>query len=298
MKKRSFITLSVIMLITLLTSCKSKKLEPIQDLEPQDEIILTETTTITTSSILSETTTKTTTTTTKATTITTELTTTPTQSETSKTKETTTTPKTTTEKATTPTETTQEIEVNNMPEIVFILIFDSPYANGYDEEPAYPYEAGGAFIDNHGNIKEFFFENDFIYPILPEKDPNENPGVYLGKCIIANYDIHIESSRDTGKKVDINELEKYYETLMNVDINSRISLFDDDTESDHIDECKGYANYYGIRKNDDGELEIILLKGRGDWKYDNTDPLTEEISDWLIETIPFAGVHDYNNWHK
>ena len=197
------------------------------------------------------------------------------------------------------------------PEIVFLLLTYGAVKTN---------DISGLFIDNKGNIKEFSFkcENMLMY-VSDEKFP-DNIAIFDINIAMHNFEKIIENANSTKRKVELKEIERYYTTLKKIDENSRISFYDDvayQKEGDFLfmftDDEWGNANYYGIKKTLCGELEVILLKGRGDSKLDNTSQNAEKIYEWLIETIPFKmyrkgstnGMYhegyfevDYDSWYK
>ncbi|MCL2054819.1 MAG: hypothetical protein FWG90_10370 [Oscillospiraceae bacterium] len=166
-------------------------------------------------------------------------------------------------------------DLEEMPEIVFLLIQNSTFSGNTAE---------GLIIDNNGIIKEFSLSYDQFPPWS-----NVNLGGVVDK-IITNYNKFIEYSEDTGRNIDKEELTKHWELLEGIEKKSNIIM-----TKYSLDVDVGYAGYYGVRKNLTGELEVIPLKGRGNMLYDNTDPLTEEICDWLVKVISFedAGIEEF-----
>ena len=160
------------------------------------------------------------------------------------------------------------ILLEEMPEIVFIMIRG---ANNVDK-------ISGSFIDGDGIIKEFLFENESL--VFPDRASYKESVSYIRDVIKENYDLIIESGGAIERKVNISELNEKYRLLKNIDINSEFlrAIYP-------LDMMFGFGNYYGIRKIAEGEREIILLQGRGDIIYDNTDPFSEEICEWLLETV-------------
>ncbi|MCL2053662.1 MAG: fibronectin type III domain-containing protein [Oscillospiraceae bacterium] len=138
----------------------------------------------------------------------------------------------------------------------------------------------GFFVDSNGFIKEFALDMEDFPPVAGANQRDLN---VVGNEIAKNYDTFIKIGKDTSRKVNINELEKQYTALKSINIKSNI-LITYDIEDDE----KGFANYYGIRRSASGELEAILLKGRGDINYDNLDKNVEGICEWLVEEIPFT----------
>ena len=163
----------------------------------------------------------------------------------------------------------EEVEIlDDMPEMVFLLLQNASLSDDNIAE--------GLFIDNNGIIKEFSLNRE-KFSVWSNKNPSK-----VANEIITNYNNFIEYSEDTGRKVDKGELDKNWELFKGVNKKSDIII-----TYDMLDDFIGFAGYYGIRINSNYELEIIPLKGRGDILYDNTDLISDEICDWLVEIISF-----------
>ncbi|MCL2086359.1 MAG: Ig-like domain-containing protein, partial [Oscillospiraceae bacterium] len=168
----------------------------------------------------------------------------------------------------------------NAPEIVFILLCRVLNPQKSFNEPDYVW--WGLFIDNKGKIKEFTFA-----------DEDYEPGfTFMSNYLIKNYGKILESGNETEQTVDSDTLKNYYKKLLSIDKNTRVAIYNDKFVITNDEEI-GYVDYYGLKKDSVGKVQVALLKGRGNIKLDNIDPNAEEISQWLITTISFE---PYNNW--
>ena len=191
-----------------------------------------------------------------------------------------TTTQTTTEKTTTVSETTEitvtsklEPVSEDMPEIVFIA------SNRYYKE-----NISGFYITNTGEIKMYDFRE------IAPNEIYEIPDVYDRlkevTCSTIDYELKYISKTETITEKELgiltkDELIQYYNDLLL--INGKIEY----NEKDPLPEHTGHYKYYGVKNNDSGDKEFILLYGFGrDYEYFNSDQRADELLLKIVHQFP------------
>lgn len=192
-----------------------------------------------------------------------------------------TTTQTTTEETTTVSETTEttvtsklEPVSEDMPEIVFVMSQNFGDTN-----------ICGFYITNTGEVKMYDFRN-----IAPD-EIYELPDVYdrLEEATCSELDLSyefysLECDPITSDDLHVVPKDKLLECYKNLLIVNGDAEY---TQKEFFIEDYGIYRYYGIRTNENGEKEFILLFGWGvDHNYLNSDPLSIDIYENLFCEIP------------
>ncbi len=155
-----------------------------------------------------------------------------------------------------------------MPEIVFIE-FDSSYCS---DNVAYGY-----FINNKGEVRYFEFLDEEGQAYAEEKAKsgyfwsyrtNYSTISFSKNLLTENYDMIIDISVDTGKRVEESKLLEMYDQLSAVNKNIRIE------KEVHIEDVEFYVSHmYGIRKTnyEISTDELVFLGGYGDVSFTRDD---------------------------
>lgn len=179
----------------------------------------------------------------------------------------------------------------NMPEIVFVM---SHHFDSYVGQS----NILGFYITNTGEMKMYDFRNiapDEMYE-LPDvynrlEEATCSEIIFLGQY---SYDESFTEEKAKEELVSIpkDELVEYYQKLL---------LATGEAEYKNlikVDCDFGDFRYYGIRNNENGERECILVGGSGDdHMYDSEDEYIKELYNWTYEKFPriphYSDVYDY-----
>ena len=180
---------------------------------------------------------------------------------------------TTTVSETTETTSTSKLEPvsEDIPKIVFVFSHNNDNTNIW-----------GYYITNTGEVKMYDFRNiapDEIYEIPDVYDRLEEATcteVEFEYC----YSSYVVNEEDLGS-ISKDELLEYYKKLLLVKSSSIKQ------EQTPIPEDIGHYRYYGVRYNEKGEKEFMLLMCRGsNYDADISDPYSEEIFIKMYSVFP------------
>ena len=149
----------------------------------------------------------------------------------------------------------------NMPEIVFVMSYQA------DDENIF-----GCYVMNTGIIKLFDFREtapDEIYDVRDVYDRLEEAGCdRLEPKSGMHYELLL-ITEDNLDHLSQDELIKYYKRLLLINGNAEYVEW-----GYTLDGEKGYYKFYGIKENEQGIKECILLRGYGtasEYKHSNSD---------------------------
>ncbi|MDE6745968.1 MAG: hypothetical protein K2J72_04925 [Oscillospiraceae bacterium] len=179
----------------------------------------------------------------------------------------------------------------NMPEIVFVM---SHHFDSYVGQS----NILGFYITNTGEMKMYDFRNiapDEMYELPDVYDRLEEATcseiIFLGMWSY-KYSFTEEKAKEELVSIPKDELIEYYKKLLSVT-----------GEAEYKDLVKvdcdfGDFRFYGIRNNENGERECILVGGSGDdYMYDSEDEYIKELYYWTdkkFPTIPlYSDVYDH-----
>jgi hypothetical protein len=152
----------------------------------------------------------------------------------------------------------------DMPEIVFIV------SNRYYDE-----NISGFYIMNTGEIKMYDFREiapDEIYEI-----PDVYERLEEATCSEIFFDVELNHTRTiTEQDLDTLTKDELIQDYNNLLLINGMIEYNEDVAT--IPEHMGHYRLYGVRNNDLGEREIILLYGYGrDYEYFNSDQRVDEL---------------------
>lgn len=179
----------------------------------------------------------------------------------------------------------------NMPEIVFVMSHHFDNCAGQSN-------ILGFYITNTGEMKMYDFRSiapDEMYELPDVYDRLEEATcseiIFLGMWSY-EYSFTEEKAKEELVSIPKDELVEYYKKMLSVT-----------GEAEYKDLVKvdcdfGDFRYYGIRNNENGERECILLHGSGDdYMYDSEDEYIEELYYWTYEKFPtiplYSDVYDH-----
>jgi hypothetical protein len=159
-----------------------------------------------------------------------------------------------------------------MPEIVFV------FSHHYDNTNILGY-----YITNTGEVKMYDFRN------ITPNEVYEIPDVYdrleEATCSAINFieyggEASVLNEEDLGE-ISEDEILEYYKKLLLVNSSSIKQ------EQTPIPEDIGHYRYYGVRNNEKGEKEFMLLMCRGtNYDSDISDPYSGEILRKIYSIFP------------
>ena len=189
-----------------------------------------------------------------------------------------------TETTTTETLSKEELDAlaQSMPEIVFVM------SHHYDEVTIKT-NILGFYITNTGEMKMYDFRKiapDEMYEIPDVYDRLEE--ATCSELIFKTNSSNSENITESDMiSISQEELVEYYQKLLSV---AGEAEYDERVKADWI---IGDYRYYGIKNNQNGEKEFILLYGHGnDHRYQSDDLNIEELSDWLWKLFPNYLIYD------
>lgn len=153
----------------------------------------------------------------------------------------------------------------NMPEIVFVMSYQAEDENIF-----------GCYVMNTGIIKLFDFREiapDEVYDVRDVYDRLEEAGCERLEPRAESYMSHEDYENRLIAEDELNHLSQdeligYYKRLLLIDGNAEYIKW-----GWTLDGYGGYYKFYGIKENDEGVKECILLSGYGtDSEYTHSNP--------------------------
>lgn len=162
----------------------------------------------------------------------------------------------------------------NMPEIVFVMSYQT------DDENIF-----GCYVMNTGIIKLFDFREiapDEVYDVRDVYDRLEEAGCErLEPRSNMSYEERL-ITEDKLNHLSQSEVIGYYKRLLLIDGDAEYIKWDWT-----LDSYGGYYKFYGIKKNDEGLKECILLSGHGtDSEYKHSNPDARDMYADFIRILP------------
>ena len=170
--------------------------------------------------------------------------------------------------------------VTDMPNIVFVSFFYYPEKRVFND--GFFIGTSGYYIDKDGNIKYFELQNviENIYvdsDIIRMKEYMDFRGIPTLHKIIEKNSIEAES--ETISTVSVEQLENYYNMLLNIDADGKLAydFVGDKSSGIVIQSVSGIKCTYGVKYNSNGELEFVLLNENGNEYYINKNEKAEDL---------------------
>ena len=167
----------------------------------------------------------------------------------------------------------------NMPEIVFVMSYQAEDENIF-----------GCYVMNTGIIKLFDFREiapDEVYDIREVYDRLEEAGCERLEPRAESYMSHEDYENRLITEDELNHLSQdeligYYKRLLLIDGNAEYVKW-----GWTLDWSRGYYKFYGIKENDKGVKECILLRGYGtDSEYEHGNPDANDMYIDFIRRLP------------
>lgn len=162
----------------------------------------------------------------------------------------------------------------NMPEIVFVMSYQA------DDENIF-----GCYVMNTGIIKLFDFREiapDEVYDVRDVYNRLEEAGC---ERLEPKSNMHYQLlliTEDNLNHLSQDEMIRYYKRLLLIDGNAEYIKWDWT-----LDGYGGYYKFYGIKENDNGVKECILLRGYGtDSEYKHSNPDARDMYADFIRILP------------
>lgn len=162
----------------------------------------------------------------------------------------------------------------NMPEIVFVMSYQAEDENIF-----------GCYVMNTGIIKLFDFREiapDEVYDVRDVYDRLEEAGCERlePRSYMAYEKLLI--TEDKLNHLSQSEVIEYYKRLLLIDGNAEYIKW-----GWTLDDDRGYYKFYGIKENDKGVTECILLRGYGiDSEYKHSNPDAKDMYIDFIRRLP------------
>ena len=168
-----------------------------------------------------------------------------------------------------------ELMAQDMPEIVFVLAYQKEGNNIL-----------GCYVMNTGEIKLFDFRTIAPNEVYDVRDVyNRLEEVTCDRIEPLNPSVNYEErliTEDELTPLMYNEVVEYYKTLLLIEGNAEYIKWDYSLDSNN-----GSHLLYGIKRNEQGERECILLRGYGtDSEYLHSNPDAEYLYAILFRVLP------------
>ena len=176
----------------------------------------------------------------------------------------------------------------DMPEIVFVKFFYYPLERKY--ESGNFIGVSGYFIENSGNMKYFEFEHEFDYKERTSLRLDFNfMNNYVDFLNLAEFHNKLKNNgvENTIEPVENENLSNFYRTLSRISLNSNLKY---EERPELI--IYGLLCIYGVRHNDSGEEEFLIVREDGDSYYINQDRNAVKLFEQLKGIFPVMADRD------
>lgn len=164
--------------------------------------------------------------------------------------------------------------VENIPEIVFVMSYQT------DDENIF-----GCYVMNTGIIKLFDFRGIEQNEIYDVRDVYDRLDEAVCERLEPRSGMHYELlliTEDNLNHLSQDEMIKYYKRLLLINGNAEYIEW-----GYTLDGEKGYYKFYGIKENNQGITECILLRGYGtDSEYKHSNPDARDMYADFIKILP------------
>lgn len=164
--------------------------------------------------------------------------------------------------------------IANMPEIVFVMSYQTDNENIF-----------GCYVMNTGIIKLFDFRGIEPNEIYDVRDVYDRLDEAVCERLEPRFNMSYEKRLITEDKLNHlsqSEVIGYYKRLLLIDGNAEYIEW-----GYTLDSYRGYYKFYGIKENDKGVKECILLSGHGtDSEYKHSNPDAREMYAEFLRFLP------------